>query len=436
MGRVVASAYLASQLALAHVTLGALFRTKHLLGMGAFLLYMVPSELSHFLLLFDTLVLVRIYRRRDDPNSVLGSVIGRSATALHAFLTLLHAVLLYRNIRSRRHFVAAFAKAGIPLALSPLALPLLMRRMGSRVRVRRNIPIFISSIPPKRRRLAEMDVYSLPNVADDAPYFVYIHGGGWIGGDKKFAALPLLHRVAEAGWVVVSINYGLAPRNALVKQVADVKYAIHMIKRVHGKTFGGNPNIMVVGGESAGGHLAVLTALTQNDPTVRSGAKLGKDVSYLNMGCIVPLFCLCSFVHCVHAIFAPHCVLTMNSITRGRRRPFLPMPTRPSLPAWTFAASTTCSTPTATFPRATVASSSASSRASSSAAGAHLLCISFVYLQSQVDGPDVWLDRRVALLAKGSADGPPRLGGTGGGARRGGADDRYNSTNPVHFRHL
>ena len=67
--------------------------------------------------------------------------------------------------------------------------------------------------------------------------------------------------MVEMGWVGVSINYRLAPRDAYPAQIIDVKKAIAWVKQ-HIDEYGGDPDFIVVTGGSAGGHLSLLAGLT------------------------------------------------------------------------------------------------------------------------------------------------------------------------------
>jgi len=80
-------------------------------------------------------------------------------------------------------------------------------------------------------------------------------------GHKSEQAQPLLHRMVEMGWVGVSINYRLAPRDAYPAQIVDVKKAIAWVKQNIAE-HGGDPSFIVVTGGSAGGHLSLLAGLT------------------------------------------------------------------------------------------------------------------------------------------------------------------------------
>ena len=106
-----------------------------------------------------------------------------------------------------------------------------------------------------------LDIY-LPVKQDTRrPVLLQVHGGAWMMGHKSEQAQPLLHRMVEMGWVGVSINYRLAPRDAYPAQIIDVKKAIAWVKQNIAE-HGGDPSFIVVTGGSAGGHLSLLAGLT------------------------------------------------------------------------------------------------------------------------------------------------------------------------------
>ena len=103
-----------------------------------------------------------------------------------------------------------------------------------------------------------------------APVLLQVHGGGWTIGRKDQQGVPLMLHMAAKGWVVVAINYRLAPRDRFPAQIIDVKRAIAWI-RAHIGEYGGDPAYVAVTGGSAGGHLTALAALTPNDPAYQPG---------------------------------------------------------------------------------------------------------------------------------------------------------------------
>ncbi len=103
-----------------------------------------------------------------------------------------------------------------------------------------------------------------------APVLVYIHGGGWVMGDKREQGLPLMHELAMRGWVCVTANYRLSNKATWPDHVVDCKRALAWV-REHIVEYGGDPAFIALAGGSAGGHLAALTALTPNRPEWQPG---------------------------------------------------------------------------------------------------------------------------------------------------------------------
>jgi len=65
--------------------------------------------------------------------------------------------------------------------------------------------------------------------------------------------------------VVVSLNHRLAPSVTISHQLIDVKRAIRWVKENISK-FGGDPGFVSITGSCSGGHLAIMAAMTMNDP--------------------------------------------------------------------------------------------------------------------------------------------------------------------------
>ncbi len=115
-----------------------------------------------------------------------------------------------------------------------------------------------------------LDVYRSRSQRTGCPVLFQIHGGGWMTGSKNEQALPLMLQLATRGWVCVSADYRLSPHATFPDHLVDVKRALCWIKE-HVADYGGDPGFVVVTGGSAGGHLAALVALTQNDPAFQPG---------------------------------------------------------------------------------------------------------------------------------------------------------------------
>jgi len=93
------------------------------------------------------------------------------------------------------------------------------------------------------------------------PLVVFIHGGGWEGGDK--AGISCHAPFNESGFAVASINYRLTHEMPHPAQIEDCKRAISWL-RSHARLFKIDPNRIGVWGFSAGGHLAALLGTTDD----------------------------------------------------------------------------------------------------------------------------------------------------------------------------
>ncbi len=99
------------------------------------------------------------------------------------------------------------------------------------------------------------------------PAIVFIHGGGWIGGDKSWER-PAMARYAELGYVTVSANYRLANVAPFPAPLDDVKAAVRWL-REHASEHGVDPDRIGLYGYSAGAHLAALAVLDEDPAPVR-----------------------------------------------------------------------------------------------------------------------------------------------------------------------
>ncbi|MCB1185761.1 alpha/beta hydrolase [bacterium] len=107
-----------------------------------------------------------------------------------------------------------------------------------------------------------LDIY-LPAGESQEPRQVclYIHGGGWQGGDKSEGEI-FLRGPVQAGWVGISTSYRLSGQATWPAQIDDVHDCLEWISR-HAEEIGADPNRIVVAGGSAGGHLALMAGLDQ-----------------------------------------------------------------------------------------------------------------------------------------------------------------------------
>jgi acetyl esterase/lipase len=105
----------------------------------------------------------------------------------------------------------------------------------------------------------QLDVITSGNSPAPRPVVIWFHGGGWVTGGKEGAllsGLPYLARDMD----FVDVDYRLASQAVAPAAVADGRCALHWVVR-HAKEYGFDTTKIVVAGESAGGHLALMTGM-------------------------------------------------------------------------------------------------------------------------------------------------------------------------------
>lgn len=103
-----------------------------------------------------------------------------------------------------------------------------------------------------------LDVYAPANVKD-APVVFWIHGGGWVTGDKTSVQLKP-QAFVDKGFVFVSTNYRLWPAFEMGDIIRDIAKALRWTHENVAK-HGGDPNRVLVMGHSAGAQLAAIVCV-------------------------------------------------------------------------------------------------------------------------------------------------------------------------------
>ena len=133
-------------------------------------------------------------------------------------------------------------------------------------------------------RKEKLDLYfPSGDFRSNRPAVVFIHGGGFTGGDKaEYRSASVSADLCRAGYVVVSCNYVLGPKDkpgVWPQNIADCRNAVRWV-RAHAKELGVNPDKIAVAGGSAGGYLALMVGLSDDktgpggDPTAKHSAKV------------------------------------------------------------------------------------------------------------------------------------------------------------------
>jgi acetyl esterase/lipase len=107
-----------------------------------------------------------------------------------------------------------------------------------------------------------LDLYLPPAGGAPTPLIINIHGGGWNKGTKE--SQSGFGGFFKKGYAVANVEYRLSPQATAPAAVEDVRcaliYLINNSKKLHI-----DPNKIVLMGASAGGHLALVAGLLEND---------------------------------------------------------------------------------------------------------------------------------------------------------------------------
>ncbi len=152
------------------------------------------------------------------------------------------------------------------------------------------------TIPGVDPNLLSLDMY-VPDTTANCPLppvMVYVHGGGWVRGDKSHAVADKVSWFNEMGWVFVSVNYRLTPdrgdsdpsqldpdRIMFPVHNNDVANAISWVHD-HAAEFGADGDLISIMGHSAG---AGIVAAIATDETYLGGHGLELG----SIRCAVPL---------------------------------------------------------------------------------------------------------------------------------------------------
>jgi len=114
-----------------------------------------------------------------------------------------------------------------------------------------------------------------PAGAGPFPVLVWLHGGAWCLGNAA-AARGVVGRLASSGFVVVNVDYSLAPEHPFPRAVNDTLAVLSWVA-LHVVEHRGDPARTAVGGTSAGANLvtsACLAAAGERHPDLRVPQKL------------------------------------------------------------------------------------------------------------------------------------------------------------------
>ena len=107
-----------------------------------------------------------------------------------------------------------------------------------------------------------LDLY-FPSESNNPYLVVWIHGGAWHSGSKASPPMSFV----RSGYALASIDYRLSVEAKFPAPIHDIKAAIRYL-RANAEKHGYRSDKIVIAGSSAGGHLAALVGVTNNDKSL------------------------------------------------------------------------------------------------------------------------------------------------------------------------
>ena len=111
----------------------------------------------------------------------------------------------------------------------------------------------------------KLDLYLPEEGEGPFPTVIYIHGGAFVGGDKRDDQMLYAADGIRRGYAVASVDQRLLPEGVFPLAVFDFKAGIRFLKENAGK-YGLDPDRFAVAGDSAGAYHALFAAATQDIP--------------------------------------------------------------------------------------------------------------------------------------------------------------------------
>ncbi len=125
----------------------------------------------------------------------------------------------------------------------------------------------------------KLDTYFLKKDTDEKyPVFFYIHGGGFVAGDKHYRR-GIAKWAAEKGFFVVNVNYGLGPKDLFPKGVVHLVHALNWVGE-NAQKYNLDVDNMCVSGDSAGGYYAAMLACVATNKDLQAKFGVSTDLKF------------------------------------------------------------------------------------------------------------------------------------------------------------
>jgi len=128
----------------------------------------------------------------------------------------------------------------------------------------------------------KLDIYQSPSQEEPGPCIIYYFGGGWMWGEYKQVTQKAVYcrdlvRMTKEGYTIVCPDYRLVSQSVFPACIHDAKAVVRFLK-ANGRDYHIDRERIGVLGNSAGGHLAAMVALSSDCPELEG--KVGGNLEY------------------------------------------------------------------------------------------------------------------------------------------------------------
>ena len=143
--------------------------------------------------------------------------------------------------------------------------------------IKKNIIVQVDEEYPSENKDNKYDLYLPKKPLKNKPTIIWVHGGGYVGGDK-IDVESFAMKLAQKGYTIIAMNYELAP-NALYP--TPVKQLGELLKHLEkSKLTNINLHNLFLAGDSVGAHIVMQFMISQIDSKYRKKLKNKKVINY------------------------------------------------------------------------------------------------------------------------------------------------------------
>ena len=254
-------------------------------------LFLVRPKAQLLFLLFLPLVasaLSPVWAITGLVGALLGWVYGAPWAMLMGILgTGWMAWYVWRVTRAHTGFENAFGTGWEEQIIPEQASKMLKRRWS--ICLKKNVtpePIWERDIPfwtiPGTDQQLLCDIWRPSNGKTSSLAYIYLHGSAWAIGDKDMFTRFTFSHLAAQGHTVMDVAYRLIPEVDIYGMVGDAKRTVAWMK-ANADRYGVDPEKIVLGGGSAGAHIALLAGYTPEHPAFTPEELKDADLSVCGM---------------------------------------------------------------------------------------------------------------------------------------------------------